>query len=538
MEHIYDLTEDDLRRALENGEFLLYYQPKVNLFSGKITGAEALIRWACPLRGIVSPLEFIPLAEETGLIVEIGKWVIRTACRQMKEWQEMSYPSMVISVNLSALQFAQANLVETITVIIKETGLAPEFLEIEITESMTMNVTAALPVLRDLKQSGVKISLDDFGTGYSSLSYLKEFPIDKIKIDQSFVRSCTEEPKDATIVKAIIAMSHQLDLEVVAEGVETKEQLAFLQSNLCDMGQGYFFSRPLPPEEFAANISKIEKMIQISENTREICRQRWLEAELEKSRQDLLDTVNQQQGLIFKFIKKDNRYIYTLCAGELLSHAKILPEQIIGKEVFDFLLYEEAVIKHTYYERAWRGENNLTYEGQINGIWYIASLRPIWKDGQVIEVIGSCADITERKMHEDKYKRFVELNPEPIIVYEQGIIQYANPACAKLLGAASFEELAGKSITEYFHPESAALIEKRILEMNKIGISIPPTEEKIKRPDGTIIDIEVTGITIMNEGILSFLMMYHDITRRKYKEEALQKSETKFRRLAEMSKVV
>lgn len=243
--------ENSLRYALEREEFVVYYQPQVSISTGKIIGMEALIRWQHPDRGQLSPAEFIPLAEETGLIIPIGEWVLRTACAQNKAWQEAGYPPVHVAVNLSARQFQQQNLVETVTRVLKETGLEPHYLVLEITESIAMqNVDFTIVMLRHLEEMGIHISIDDFGTGYSSLSYLKYFPLDTLKIDQSFVRDLTTDPNNTAIVTTIIAMAHSLKLKVIAEGVETQEQLAFLKQQQCDGIQGYLFSKPLPAEAF------------------------------------------------------------------------------------------------------------------------------------------------------------------------------------------------------------------------------------------------------------------------------------------------
>jgi diguanylate cyclase (GGDEF)-like protein len=244
--------ESDLRRALERGEFLLHYQPKVDVASGLITGVEALLRWKHPLRGLVPPLDFIPLAEETGLIVPIGEWVLATACAHNKAWQGRGLPKLSVAVNLSARQFADTMLLTKLTRIIHDSGLDPSLLELEITESVVMsNAERAASVLEKLKSIGVQIAIDDFGTGYSSLAYLKRFPIDILKVDRSFMRDIPADSGDVKITCAIIAMAHSLKLKVVAEGVETAEQLEFLASQSCDAAQGYFLYRPLREEELA-----------------------------------------------------------------------------------------------------------------------------------------------------------------------------------------------------------------------------------------------------------------------------------------------
>jgi diguanylate cyclase (GGDEF)-like protein len=244
--------ESDLRRALERGEFLLHYQPKVDVASGLITGVEALLRWKHPLRGLVPPLDFIPLAEETGLIVPIGEWVLATACARNKAWQGRGLPKLSVAVNLSGRQFADTMLLAKLTRIIHDSGLDPSLLELEITESVVMsNAERAAGVLEKLKSIGVKIAIDDFGTGYSSLAYLKRFPIDILKVDRSFMRDIPADSGDMKITCAIIAMAHSLKLKVVAEGVETAAQLEFLVSQSCDAAQGYFLYRPLQEEELA-----------------------------------------------------------------------------------------------------------------------------------------------------------------------------------------------------------------------------------------------------------------------------------------------
>lgn len=238
--------ETSLRHALDRREFSLEFQPIVGLGDNRARGAEALLRWR-PERGPVAPDRFIPVAEETGLIVPIGEWVLREACAQFRSWQARECPLSRVVVNLSARQFAQRNLVSVVRRALDEAELAPEHLGLEITESLLMaNPVEAIRVLTLLSDMGIQISVDDFGTGYSSLSYLKRFPIHKIKIDRSFVRDLATDPEDAAIVTAIIAMAHSLDCSVVAEGVETEEQLAFLRERGCDEYQGYYFSRPLP----------------------------------------------------------------------------------------------------------------------------------------------------------------------------------------------------------------------------------------------------------------------------------------------------
>lgn len=251
------IFENDLYRALERNEFMIYYQPQIHVKTGKVVGAEALLRWNHPKWGLVSPAQFIPLAEETGLIIPIGEWVMRTACTQMVEWNSSrTSEPLTIAVNLSSRQFIKHDLVSTVKRVLQETNSDPQLVELEITESMAMDVGHAMSTLKELKDLGVKIGMDDFGTGYSSLSYLKRLPIDKLKIDQSFLRDLEIDKNDAAIVATIISMAHNLNLKVIAEGVETGNQYKFLIQHRCDEAQGYFFSKPIPTNEFAARYLK------------------------------------------------------------------------------------------------------------------------------------------------------------------------------------------------------------------------------------------------------------------------------------------
>jgi EAL domain-containing protein (putative c-di-GMP-specific phosphodiesterase class I) len=245
--------ETGLRRALENKEFSLHYQAKVDFRTGKITGVEALLRWHTPELGSVSPAQFIPLAEETGLIVPIGLWVLREACTQNMAWQSEGLAAIRMSVNLSMRQMNDDNLIQEIEQVLLDTGMPPHLLELEVTESTIMqNSERAVMVLTAIKSLGVRLAIDDFGTGYSSLAHLKRFPIDTLKVDRSFIREVPGDAEDRAITEAIIAMGKTLSLTVVAEGVETPEQQAFLSERSCDEMQGYYFSTPVTPVEFAA----------------------------------------------------------------------------------------------------------------------------------------------------------------------------------------------------------------------------------------------------------------------------------------------
>jgi EAL domain-containing protein (putative c-di-GMP-specific phosphodiesterase class I) len=240
--------EIELRRALDNGELRVYYQPEVEIESGRLVGMEALVRWQHPQRGLISPSEFMPIAEETGLVVPIGKWVMHEACRQVKEWQDTYRRdiALVVSVNLSGQHLQQATLIEEVSEMLHQTGIDPAHLIIEITETVAMaGAETTIEILRKLKALGLRLAIDDFGTGFSSLSYLKRFPVDMLKIDKSFVDGVAHGGHDASIVRAVITLGHALGLMVIAEGVETPAQLQELRSLGSELGQGYYFAKPL-----------------------------------------------------------------------------------------------------------------------------------------------------------------------------------------------------------------------------------------------------------------------------------------------------
>ena len=255
LEHL--ILSSKLHKALERGEFLLYYQPKQSILENKINSLEALLRWKPPDSDFVPPSEFIPLLEETGLIIPVGEWILRTACSQNRAWQEAGYEPIVVSVNISNRQFNQKNMIEVVTQALRDANLHPEYLELEITESMIMqDPEEAIAILQEFKNMGMQISMDDFGTGYSSLNYLRFVPLNALKIDRSFVMNLATSHSNAAIIEAIIALAHSLNLKVIAEGVETEQQLAFLKSRGCDEVQGYLLSRPLPVEEISRFLTK------------------------------------------------------------------------------------------------------------------------------------------------------------------------------------------------------------------------------------------------------------------------------------------
>jgi len=251
------VLEADLRHALQNHELRLYYQPQINLASGQVVGIEALVRWQHPQRGVVSPAEFIPLAETSGLIVELGEWVLKAACRQIKGWADQRLTGAHTSVNVSAVQLSRSNLLEAVQHALQESGIPPDMLELEITESFMMaDLPGAMKTLAEIRKLGVRLAIDDFGTGYSSLSHLQQLNVDKLKIDISFIRDMTSNSGKAAIVQAIIALGHGLGLHIVAEGVEEEGQAHYLRDLQCDSLQGYLVSKPIPGEEMTKFLTR------------------------------------------------------------------------------------------------------------------------------------------------------------------------------------------------------------------------------------------------------------------------------------------
>ncbi|MET1013544.1 MAG: EAL domain-containing protein, partial [Paenisporosarcina sp.] len=524
--------EVDLHKAIERDEFLLHYQPKLNLKTGNIVGVEALIRWNHPKRGMISPASFIPVSEETGLIIPIGEWALYTACKQNKAWHQKGFTT-VMAVNLSARQFTQSNFVDTIATVLKETGLEPQYLELEITESMTADIERTISTLQQFKQLGVRISIDDFGTGFSSLNYLKQFPVDTLKIDQSFVRELNNNPNDETIVKTIISMAHNLNLNVVAEGIETKEQLVFLQQHLCNEGQGYLFSKPVPANELEEALPGIRQIVKKLGISQDINERMWSEELVQMAKNELQDTVRLQQGMIMKFKKISGQFIHTLCDGDLLYRLGIIPDQVVGKALHEFLPIETVIEKTKFYQRAWEGEELVTYEGMLNGISYLAALRPIKRGGEVIEVIASCVDITARKKAEEalreseyKYRLITENMTDLIMLFDiKGYALYASPSIEKVIGLLK-KGIMGFKIGDRVHPEDVPLIIMKFDQIVKTKVPIH-VEFRFLHADQKWILMECLGTPVIGENgeTEHIIVVGRDITEKRKSEEQLSKSE-------------
>ncbi|WP_237721488.1 PAS domain-containing protein [Paenisporosarcina sp. TG20] len=384
--------------------------------------------------------------------------------------------------------------------------------------------------MQALKKLGVKISIDDFGTGYSSLSYLKEFPIDCLKIDQSFIRDCHLDQSNATIVKTIISMAHHLNIQVIAEGVETKEHLDFLQQNLCDSVQGYLLSKPIPAENIEVQFPDLQKIIRRYGLTSEISHRLWLERELEMAKQELQETIRQQDGMTLKYKLKDGKLIHTMCDGELVYRIGLSPEKVVGKKLAEILLLEKAIKKEAFYQRAWQGEENVSYEGHENGIVYLATLSPVFRMGKVVEVIASCVDITERKRIEEAL-RHIEINYRLIagntsdiitVVDKNGVVLYTSPSSEFVKGY-PIDQLIGSSGFLFVYPVDLPLLENAFSEIMLTKTSNLVRYRFIHKNKSLInLEAKITPVVGDNGDIEHFVVVIRDITEQKKAEDHLR----------------
>ena len=524
--------EIDLCKAIEQEELSLYYQPKVNLKTGNIVGFEALLRWKHPEWGMLAPASFIPFAEETGLIIPIGKWVLYHACKQNKLWHEKGF-STVVAVNLSVRQLEHSDIVRTIDNILQETGLEPCYLELEITGSIATDAGYILPTLQQFKNLGVRISIDDFGTKFSSFNYLKQLPVDTLKIDQSFIRELHNSPGEEAIVENIILMAHNLKLNVIAEGIETEEQLIFLQHHLCEEGQGHFFSVPLPAKEIEKTFQEVQQLVKKHGIPHDVNERMWAQELLNRAQKEMEETIRLHQGMIFKFKKLNDRFIHTLCDGELLYQLGLVPSQVVGKELQDFMPVKTATEILNSYRLAWEEEKIVTYESMTNDVSYLTVLCPVKKGGKVVEVIGSGVDITARKQVEEALKeseiqyRLIADNMTDLICLldRSGEVMYTSPSHGTVLGFPQ-EEFGGDKTLAKMHPEDIEFFKEGVRGIIQLKAA-SQIEFRFLHADGNWLLIECVGTPVIGEdgAVEHVIMVGRDITEKRKAEEMLLKSE-------------
>lgn len=426
-------TDEDLFQAIVNQQLTLYYQPFFDLRTTGMTGVEALVRWHHEKWGLLPQQTLLLLAKKSGVIHLLEEWVLRAACTQCKEWIDIGFGPLVVSVNLSAHAFESVVFGDTIQTILREIQLPPRYLELEITELAGGDMERTIGVLAQLKQLGVQVSLDEFGKDPVSIPYLSRVPVDKLKLDSTLIQQALTDAAQEAALKTALAIAQTMGLQATAAGVESREQAELLGELLCDLAQGNYFCEPLLAEGLVAKMSSQGKAFADAPAR--------AKQGAGENHNCLREVLRNQQGMTFTFRKQDERFIHTFCAGELIYRIGLTPEQVVGNELCDILPRKEALRKTEHYERAWGGEENVTYEGVVNGVCYLAVMRPIFRDGRVKEVIASCVDITELKKAEEaqrvseaKYRLIAENISDMIVVIDcHGYVTYVSPSVHTVL---------------------------------------------------------------------------------------------------------
>lgn len=510
---------EELALAIENHEFELHYQPKVNVHHGKVNEVEALIRWQHPQKGMIPPNEFIPLAEKMNLIIPLGNWVIETACLQIKKFQAEHGIRLTVAVNISPLQLYNSDFHNIVQGIIERTNISSQQLKFEITESIMLDQAEILPMINRIKKLGIRFSLDDFGTGYSSLTLLKEFPIDEIKIDRSFIKNSVFDYKNKTIVRAMIAMAQQLSIDITAEGVETEEQLLFLHEEYYAQIQGFYFSKPVPLQTLKSKIQHIEKMLSEIEGNYHLVEKYQCEKELDEARKDLEETMRKQQGMILKYKKVGDQFVHTLSDGELLYDMGFTPSDLIGHTLYDLLPHNEAARKESFYEQAWQGED-VTYEAYLNGYYYLAKLRPVRLNGKVHEVILSAVDITDRIEVEERFQKIAAHTFSGVSIFIENKIVYANKAAGDIL---KVDDLIGKGIQEVLNFDENLFL-TQLQEVAK-GEKIQIFDLTTTLVEGTQLDLKVGIVPVKFDNKVASMLLFTDETKLRDVERIMKKSD-------------
>ncbi|WP_312108366.1 EAL domain-containing protein [Brevibacillus reuszeri] len=471
-EQNHEAAEPDLPQPLDRQQMTLHYLPLVDLQSGKWIGAEVLlVRNFLEMDTETLPADRIA-TQNRGEDESLEKWVLHMACIQNRQWQEAGITPFVVSVDISAPLFLKEDFVQTVEHILMESRLPARYLELTITEAVTSKAEHSLDIFIQLKQLGVQICLKEFGKGLSCLQQWSRIPLSRVNIDRTFVQQFVVDQQYSTVVKMIIGIAKNLQVRVTAEGVETAEQLHRLQHFSCDSAQGKVLSGPVSAEQLQKEWMRAGKRDESeSESTASIepVRQR---ATPVQTQEELFETLRNQQGMTFSFRKQGNQFIHTLCQGELLYRIGLTPEQVVGKPLLDILPAAQAVRKERYYERAWAGEDNVNYEGYVNGVYYLAALRPIFQEGIVQEVIASCVDITELKKAEEekriseaKFRLIAENMSDVIVILDrQFLITYVSPSVNQVLEVTP-EAILHQSILSFLSDEEGKKVEATLREI-------------------------------------------------------------------------
>ncbi|MGN7471195.1 EAL domain-containing protein [Brevibacillus sp. SAFN-007a] len=518
-----DQTDEDLYQAIVNQELTLYYQPFFDLRTAGMTGVEVLARWHHAKWGLLPPQALLLLAKRSGVIRLLEEWVLRAACTQGKAWIDIGFGPLVVSVNLSAYAFASVGFADTIQKILWESQLPPRYLELEVTELAEEDAERTLGVLAQLKQLGVQVSLDDFGKYPVSIPYLSRVPADKLKLDPAMVQQAMTDSAQEVAVRTALAIARTMGRQVTAAGVESREQAELLGQLQCDLGQGNYFCEPLLADQLVLRMRSQGKAI-VPATAR-------AEQEASENRIGLSEVLGHQQGMTFGFRKQDGRFIHTFCAGELLHRIGLTPEQVVGSELCDIVPLPEAWRKTAYYERAWNGEENVTYEGAIHDVCYLATLRPVFREGQVEEVIASCVDITElrkaketQRVSEAAYRLMVENISDIIVLIDcHGYVTYVSPSVRDVLEV-SPETFLHRHLQSVLSSEQLQRVWQTFQEIREWKLP-RATMFSCSHRNGSKLILEATGSPVQNEQaeVEQVVFLIRNRTAQVHAEEFLRK---------------
>ena len=515
------LNIEEVMEAIVNEEFILYYQPKMNLTTGEISGVEALLRWQHPRHGFLAPDQFIPYLEQTTLIIPVGEWVIKKACIDGQLLNERSHHPIKIAINLSSYQLRDPAFIERLEAILLATHINPNVLDFEITETVVMDIQKASDSIHAIERLGIGLSLDDFGTGFSSLVSLRDISFDTLKIDRSFVNVQVLDDKNTTILKAVIAMAKQLNVTVIAEGVETEAQLKILAKHACDEIQGYLLSRPLSMEQLQKTLPELKQraanlFLQYIVKDHAVNKQ-----EIERSYLEISKIFRQQHGTIIKLVKQEESFIITFCEDEILDRLNIPIELILGRKIHEIMPSTEANFIEYHYQQAWENNTTVSFENVYNNIHFFATVRPIVKNNKVVELMTSFVNVTKLFESEQRFSIISENFLSGVVICLNNKIVYANRTAMNILNE---DEVLGLSLKKFL-PKDISISCAQQQEDAKVNYNTFETE--LILTSGEVLDIEMAVSTIPYERQQAQLVLFKDETRRKAAERIFLESDKK-----------